>query len=54
MVIWKRSFAKKMGQLTQGIKDIKGINTLFFILEYKVPFTTKNHIWKKYVRYKAR
>ena len=35
--IWKRSFAKKLRKLAQGIIDIKGTNTVMFIPKSKVP-----------------
>ncbi|RPI66945.1 MAG: hypothetical protein EHM43_10390, partial [Ignavibacteriae bacterium] len=35
--IWQRSFANELGRLFQGIRDIKGTNTCFFIAKAKVP-----------------
>ncbi len=35
--IWQRSFANELGRLFQGICDIKGTNTCFFIAKEKVP-----------------
>jgi len=35
--IWQHSFANKLGRLFQGIRDIKGTNTCFFIPKHKVP-----------------
>ena len=35
--IWKRSFAKKLRKLAQGIIDIKGTNMVMFIPKSKVP-----------------
>ena len=37
MKIWERSFANKLGQLAQGIRDVKGTNTVMFIPKSKVP-----------------
>ena len=34
---WERSFANELGRLTQGIRDIKGTSTLFFIPKNDVP-----------------
>ena len=34
--IWERSFAKKLGQLDQGIREVKGTNTVIFIPKSKV------------------
>ena len=35
--VWERSFANKLGQLSQGIREVKGTNTVIFILKPKVP-----------------
>ena len=35
--IWERSFANELGQLAQGIREVKGTNTVMFILKSKVP-----------------
>jgi hypothetical protein len=35
--IWQHSFANKLGRLFQGIHDIKGTNTCFFIAKDKMP-----------------
>jgi hypothetical protein len=35
--IWRHSFANKLGRLFQGIRDIKGTDTCFFIEKDKVP-----------------
>ena len=34
---WERSFANKLGQLDQGIREFKGANTVMFIPKSKVP-----------------
>ena len=34
---WNRSFANELGRLAQGIRDIDGTNTIFFIPKHKVP-----------------
>ena len=39
--IWKRSFANELGQLAQGIRNIKGTDTIHFIPKSKVPFGEK-------------
>jgi hypothetical protein len=35
--IWQKSFANKLGRLFQGIHDIKGTDTCFFIRKKKMP-----------------
>jgi hypothetical protein len=35
--IWQRSFANELGHLFQGIRDIKGTDTCFFIAKANVP-----------------
>ena len=35
--MWERSFANKLGQLAQGIREVKGTNTVIFIPKSKVP-----------------
>ena len=40
-MIWKRSFANELGQLAQGIRQIKGTNTIHFIPKVEVPFGDK-------------
>jgi hypothetical protein len=35
--VWTRSFANEVGRLTQGIRGIKGTNTIFFIPKNAVP-----------------
>jgi hypothetical protein len=44
--IWCHSFANKLGRLFQGIRDIKGSNTCFFIAKDKMPW----HKWATYRR----
>ena len=39
--IWKRSFANELGQLDQGIRNIKGTDTIHFIPKSNVPFGEK-------------
>ena len=39
--IWKRFFPNELGQLAQGIRNIKGTETIHFILKSKVPFDEK-------------
>jgi hypothetical protein len=34
---WERSFANELGRLSQGIRDQKGTNTIFFVPKSKVP-----------------
>ena len=34
--IWEISFANKLGQITQGIREVKGTSTVMLIPEYKV------------------
>ena len=46
---WRRYFANELGQLSQGIRTIKGTNTVFFIPKHKVPFTTKKVTYGKIV-----
>ena len=35
--IWEMSFANNLGQLVQGIREVKGKNTVMFIPKSKVP-----------------
>ena len=35
--VWEISFAKKLGQLSQGIREVKGENTVMCIPKSKVP-----------------
>ena len=35
--IWERSLANKFGRLAQGIRDVKGTNTITFILKSDIP-----------------
>ena len=35
--IWERSFANELGQLAQGIREVKGKNKLMFVPKSKVP-----------------
>ena len=35
--IWEISFANNLGQLFQGIREVKGKNTVMFITKFKVP-----------------
>ena len=35
--IWERSFANELGQLAQGIRTVKGTNTIIFIPKTQVP-----------------
>ena len=35
--IWERSFENELGQLSQGIREVKGENTVVFIPKSKVP-----------------
>ena len=34
---WVRSYANELGRLTQGIRDISGTNTMFFIHKHEIP-----------------
>ena len=34
---WSTSLANELGRLAQGIRDIKGTNTIFFILKSEIP-----------------
>ena len=36
-IVWERSFSNESGQLAQGVRDIKGTNTIFFVPKSKVP-----------------
>ena len=47
--IWKRSFANELGQLAQGIRNIKGTDTIHFIPKSKVPFGEKTATYGKIV-----
>ena len=35
--IWERSFGNELGQLAQGIREVKGTNRVMFIPKYKIP-----------------
>ena len=35
--IWERSLANELGRLSQGARDIKGTNTIFFIKKSDIP-----------------
>ena len=34
---WFKSLANEIGRLAQGIRDIKGMDTIFFIPKYEIP-----------------
>ena len=34
---WMRSLANELGRLSQGIRDIKGTNTIYFIPKSEIP-----------------
>jgi hypothetical protein len=49
--IWQHSFANELGRLFQGIRDIKGTGTCFFIMKDKMPLhkqATYGHICCNY------
>ena len=35
--LWQRSLVNKLGRLSQGIRDIKGTNTIYFIPKSDIP-----------------
>eukprot|EP00956_Cyclotella_meneghiniana_P020333 scaffold35676_cov69-Cyclotella_meneghiniana.AAC.2 len=35
--VWSKSYANELGRLTQGIRDIPGTNTMFFIHKSEIP-----------------
>ena len=35
--IWQTSLANELGRLSQGVRDIKGTNTIFFIPKSEIP-----------------
>eukprot|EP00804_Cyclotella_cryptica_P025455 CCRYP_017202-RA/>CCRYP_017202-RA protein AED:0.33 eAED:0.21 QI:0/0/0/1/1/1/3/0/788 len=35
--VWTKSYANELGRLTQGIRDIPGTNTMFFIHKHEIP-----------------
>ena len=39
--IWEISFANELGQLSQGIREVNGKNTVMFISKSKVPKDNK-------------
>ena len=47
--IWKKSFANELGQIAQGIRNIKGTDTIHFIPKSKVPFGEKTVTYGKIV-----
>ena len=38
--IWMKSFANELGRLAQGIRDVPGPNTIYFIFHTDVPVVT--------------
>ena len=36
-IIWERSLSNEIGCLAQGIRDVKGTNTIFFIPKADIP-----------------
>jgi hypothetical protein len=42
--IWHRSFANKLGHLAQGIRNIKGTNTIQFIQHTVMPTNKMQHM----------
>ena len=47
--IWKISFANELGQLAQGISNIKGTDTIHFIPKSKITFGDKTVTYGKIV-----
>jgi hypothetical protein len=43
---YKRGFENELGRLCQGIREIKGINTCFFVELKNIPKDRKNSIWQ--------
>ena len=43
-VLWTRSLANELGRLTQGIRDIIGINTMFFIPKSEIPLNRRKDV----------
>ena len=42
--LWQRSLANELGRLAQGIRDIKGTNTIHFILKSDIPHDRRKEI----------
>ena len=42
--LWTRSLANELGRLTQGIRDIVGTNTMFFIPKSEIPHNRRKDI----------
>ena len=40
--IWEISFANELGGIAQGTREVKGTNTVMFILKSKVPKYTQD------------
>jgi hypothetical protein len=47
--LWKRGFSNEVGRLFQGIRDIPGTNTCFFVELKTYQRTDKSHMAKFYV-----
>jgi hypothetical protein len=44
--LWKRGFGNELGCFFQGIRDLQGTNTCFFVELKNIPKTSKSHIKK--------
>ena len=51
---WEISFVDELGKLSQGIRTVKGANTVIFIPKTQVPKDKKCHIWKNSVQSETR
>ena len=45
--IWEQAYANDLGRLAQGVDNIKGTNTIFFIAHYEVPKGKSLHTEKR-------
>ena len=41
---WTKSLANELGRLAQGVRDIKGTNTIFFIPKSEIPFIRRKDV----------
>ena len=42
--LWERSLATELGRLAQGIRNIKGTNTIYFIPKSEIPLNRQKEI----------
>ena len=47
--LWERSLTTELGRLAQGIRDIKGTNTIYFISKPNIPHDRRKEITYKQI-----